>query len=287
MRHDQHQSRSTHSTCQSRASARWRRGEQDVECTQNKEPTAVHVIALDYSKAFDRVGHNTLLQLLQTKIQLPQWALRWASNHMKHRMNKVRVGNSFSRYEKFVSGVPQGASTPAPLFNCSVSALADVVLSDGAHFQMYADDAVYVKARNTAQTLYDIKADLTLLLNAGLACGQTLNIDKTTALLCSISPIAPSAPNIILNNQVISYKPTICYLGIILDIRLNFQEHLRMKVSKAQRLLGATVGVLQRYNPKHLIGRIWQHVIKPIVSYGWYLTSGKTKAGDDQMDPHE
>ena len=149
---------------------------------------------------------------------------------------------------------------------------------------MYADDAVYVKARNTTKTHRDIESDLTLLLAAGAACGQTLNIDKTAALLCSVAPTPPSTPNLILNHQTITYKSNLCYLGLNFDVRLNFQEHLRLKVSKGRRLLGATVGVLKRYNQKHIIGRIWEHIIKPIVSYGWYLTNGKTNAGDKLME---
>jgi hypothetical protein len=111
-----------------------------------------------------------------------------------------------------------------------------------------------------------------------------LNVAKTSALLCSIAPTTPDAPNIVLDNLPINYKPTLCYLGINFDTRLNFREHVRIKVTKARRLLGATVGVLQRYQQKHIIGRIWSHIIKPIVSYGWFMCCGKTKAGDEQME---
>ena len=250
-----------------------------VECQRNKETTAVHIVALDFSKAFDRVQHTELLTTLQNKFLLPPYALRWAKNNLQRHM-RVRVNKSVSKFELFTGGVPQGAPTSAPLFNCSIAAIGDVALSQGAYIQMYADDCVYVKSGNSHNTSIEIQSDLELLRKAGLGCGQTLNADKTTAILCSIAPIPPTPPVILIDNKRVEYRPHLRFLGIDFDIRLNFIEHNRVKVSKARRLLGATIGTLQKYGQKSIIGRIWQGIVKPIVTFGLVQTYGKNVASD-------
>jgi hypothetical protein len=47
--------------------------------------------------------------------------------------------------------------------------------------------------------------------------------------------------------------------------------------------MGATNGILQKYGQFYIIGKIWQTVIKPIVSYAMFLTFGKSAIGDDKL----
>jgi len=253
-------------------------------CQDRKSPTAVHLISIDFSKAFDRVPHSLLLKKLKEEFSFPSWALRWATNHLTKRSMSVRVNGTLSDSAHVSSGCPQGAPSSAPLFNASIAAIGQVVLSQGASIIEYADDLIYVKPGNDADTQARIEEDLEKVHTAAIDCGQQLNTSKTTGLLCSVAPTRPTPVAIMLDGQKVEYLENMRYLGVYFDARLNMQDHLSMKISAARRLLGATLSVLQRYGQTHVITRIWLSVIKPMITYGLFMTQGKTARGDARLE---
>ena len=87
-----------------------------------------------------------------------------------------------------------------------------------------------------------------------------------------------------MNNIPIKFQEHLKYLGITIDRKLNMEEHIRLKSCRAKRLMGASIGILQKYGQKQMIAKVWIQVIRPSVTYAHFMIEGKTKAGDRRLE---
>ena len=112
----------------------------------------VYLCFVDYQKAFDRVRHDKLLEVME-KAGIPELERRLIINLYWKQQAAVRWNNEISRYVNIKSGVWQGCIISPILFNLySEFMIAEAPEhEDGIKFKginvtnlRYADDAVLV-----------------------------------------------------------------------------------------------------------------------------------------------
>ena len=69
---------------------------------------SVRALFVDYSKAFDRVDHNTLLNKIMA-IGVPKPVVRWLFSFLKDRQQRVKLGSCLSDWDDITGGMPQGS----------------------------------------------------------------------------------------------------------------------------------------------------------------------------------
>ena len=93
--------------------------------------SAVTLVTLDISAAFDTVNHDILLQRLDNDFGIKGLPLQWIGSYLIGRTFHVRVGTSSSGLAKTSVGIPQGSVLGPVLFTAYVSPIGNLLDSHG------------------------------------------------------------------------------------------------------------------------------------------------------------
>ena len=85
-----------------------------------QEPSAVLCCLVDFSKAFNRIDHNTIVTIL-SDLNVPTCALRLTISYLSNRRMCVRYGGATSAEQDIPGGGPQGGLLTVLLFNLQVN----------------------------------------------------------------------------------------------------------------------------------------------------------------------
>ena len=167
----------------------------------------------DLSKAFDRVSHQGLLKKLQL-YNIDGDLLTWMTAYLTLRRQRVRVAQSFSKYQNIPAGVPQGSVLGPLLFVIYTADLPSVACPPGqtpdVSCNLFADDTALISIGHTATaTTLKIQPAVTrtgiwlntwsLMVNAPnrppyCSLGQLLRAKPTTSPLHLAQRLSSNAP---------------------------------------------------------------------------------------------
>ena len=87
----------------------------DIACNLYND-TGTDIIYFDFAKAFDTVNHDLLLNKLKNKFNIDGRMLKFLTNYLKNRTQRVGMENELSEPQNVLSGVPQGSILGPLLF---------------------------------------------------------------------------------------------------------------------------------------------------------------------------
>lgn len=198
-------------------------------------------VYLDFRKAFDTVDHQILLSKLQ-KYGIRGKTLEWFQSYLHNRTQYVEYNNSHSTVKHISMGVPQGSILGPLLFLIYVNDISDV--SDKLYSILFADDTnVFIEGsnlNNLINTLNEELHKLTMWLDSNKL---TINLSKTHYMIFHRSRIKQSNDatiNVLLNNTPIMKVNSTKFLGVIIDNKLNWTEHIlavKRKIARGLAIL--------------------------------------------------
>jgi len=115
---------------------------------------SVVVASIDFQQAFDTVSHRKLLHKL-SGYGIRGNLLQWISSFLSNRLQRVRVGSSFSKYCSVCSGIPQGSCIGCLLFNLYINDITDN-LNPGVTVKLFADDVTIYSSINHEGACTDV-----------------------------------------------------------------------------------------------------------------------------------
>ena len=118
------------------------------------------MIFLDFSKAFDSVNHNLLINKLQ-KLGFSGKLLLWITDYLKDRSQKVVLDGSTSEWVPVTSGVPQGSILGPLLFLLFINDMPDC--TEHSILSLFADDAKCFRIINNIEDCEQLQRDVNSL----------------------------------------------------------------------------------------------------------------------------
>jgi hypothetical protein len=163
----------------------------DILCAVDKG-SAVILVLLDLSAAFDTLDHGILINRLEHWFGVKHDALRWIESYLTDRSQRVILGDYLSKARHIKHGIPQGSVLGPVLFTCYLLPLVKIVQHHAIKKYTYADDnQLYVafelrEAADMEKAIYRLEACIHDIRGWMTTNWLKLNNDKTEMLVIGI-----------------------------------------------------------------------------------------------------
>ncbi|GFW22014.1 RNA-directed DNA polymerase from mobile element jockey [Trichonephila clavipes] len=230
---------------------------------KNKKSTGA--VFLDIQKAFDRVWREGLIFKL-IKYDFPPPLIKLISSYLTDRNFSVKINDTYSSHRPTEAGVAQGTLISPLLFNIYVN---DIPIHHNTTLCMFADDTAILASHTEPKLVARaINRHLLVLEDWFSKWKIALNVAKTEAVFFT-RKTRLNYPDIYLHNERIPWSQSTKYLGVTLDKKLTFKQHItRIRENFIKKALTFS----------HLISRrsklsrsnkllIYSSLLRPVITY--------------------
>ena len=210
------------------------------QVTKNLEAKKISaVLFMDLKSAFDTVNHKILIKKLD-HYGFRNNVLDLLTSYLTNRKQFVKSGDIESSLLDVLCGVPQGSVLGPLLF---ILYIADIVNCGKFECFLFADDAGLLLADNKLKLLKKLVKTEVKLLHEWLIANQlSLNLTKTNYMLVSnINTLTAKDRKrfkITIGKYTIHEVEKTKYLGVILDNKLSWKEHIEYLITKLSQAAG-------------------------------------------------
>ena len=226
----------------------------------------VRSVFYDISKVFDKVWHDGIIYKL-TRNVIPVNLLN-LEDFFKWKKTTRSPQRQVSTWKNVNAGVPQGSILGPLLFFIYINDLAEGLTTN---VKLFADDtSLFSVVHDTQTSANDLNKDLKIINNWAFQWKMNFNPDPTKQaheVIFSRKTKEIYHPPLVFNNTNVSQSSSQKHLGVILDSKLIFDEHLKMVSLKISK----TLGLLQKLHnllPRSALNTIYKAFVRPYLDYG-------------------
>ena len=198
----------------------------------------VRSVFLDISKAFDKVWHDGLIFKLKQN-GISGNLLNLLSNFLRNRKQRIVLNRQTSSWADVNAGVPQGSILGPVLFLIYINDLADGLSSNA---KLFADDiSLFSVVHNANTTAKELNNDLVKISRWAYQWKMSFNPDpskQAQEVIFSRKTKKEYHPPLAFNNNNVPETNSQKHLGVVLDNRLSFEDHLKMLLNKVNKNIG-------------------------------------------------
>ena len=239
----------------------------------------VDLILLDFSKAFDKVPHQRLLHKLH-RYGISGKHLKWISEFLTKRHQRVVVEGSASPFAEVESGVPQGTVLGPVLFLLFINDLPDCVKYSGV--RLFADDAAIYRKVSSVDDSKLLQEDLQHLAQWEETWQMAFHPGK-----CKVMRISRATSKIerdySLRGHTLEVTSSEKYLGVTIDDKLSWSQQIKACTGNGNSKLGFLRRNIKIHNP-NIKQTAYRSLCRSTLEYGCSVWSPHI---DDQIQSLE
>lgn len=234
------------------------------------------VIALDVKNAFNTATWSKIIGQMRSRGISP-YLVNVVESYFSNRVIRVNKSKTI----EVTAGVPQGSVLGPLLWNVLYDQVLTMPLTEGATSVAYADDlAIMVEATDERELQHRVSESIARVSGWMTKNNLTLAPQKTEAIILKGPRSRAHVYFEVLGERLVPVRQ-LRYLGVVLDDRMTFGEHIRQVVEKAQVKMSALTRILPNIggpsSPKRVSLCL---VVRSIVLYGapvWYQAASVQK----------
>lgn len=221
-------------------------------------------VFLDLKRAFETIDRAKLLMLLK-RIGLSGIVLKWFESYLTSRQQMTIYNGAVSNPVSVELGVPQGSVLGPLLFILYMNDIKETLTV--AEVNLFADDTVLFVIADSIQEAYSLlRPELNRMAEWLKEKKLMLNVKKTKYMIIRNQRKTDSEESISIDGEDIERVEVTKYLGVMVDEKLNFKDHVDYTIRKAAQKFG----VLCRVNVDLTIENklmLYKSVIAPHFEY--------------------
>jgi ribonuclease HI len=229
---------------------------------------SVVVVSLDIEGAFDNAWWPALKHQLQAR-KCPRNLYGVIDSYLRDRSVTVHYAGSTST-RSTNKGCVQGSIGGPTFWNLILDPLLQLLSKRGVYHQAFADDCVLVFSSNTPEEMEDpINEVLADVVRWGSENKLNFAAHKTCLMLLT-RKLKFNPPQITMSGTNLTFVDEIKYLGVTIDNRLNFGNHVKnicRKAASIYKQLACAAKVSWGLNGE-IVRTLYVAVIEPIITYG-------------------
>ena len=243
-------------------------------------------VALDISKAFDRVWHEGLLKKIHS-YGISGKIFSILKAFLSDRKLHVVIDGQQSETHSISSGVPQGSILGPTLFLIYINDLPDELI---CKLVIYADDTTLYscldgKAETEEQRLalsQSLESDLSRISDWGKKWQVTLNSEKTKVLSAN-RYVNPEATPISMSGTTLEESSSIRLVGLTLSKDLTWNEYISSIAKKASMKVGSLYRARRCLSPEVIL-HLYKSLIRPCMEYCCHIWAGASVSMLNMLD---
>ena len=222
----------------------------------------VDAIYVDFSKAFDRVPHALAVDKMRC-MGLPYWTTTWIQSYLTDRSAYVSINGNNSRCFEIPSGVPQGSHLGPLIFILFVNDLCNRLDSSKL---MFADDLKIFREVGSKLDCCALQEDINSLMRWCTLNGMQVNAKK-----CCIISFNRSRESLLYEYKVdannLLRAQMIKDLGVIIDSKVRFNEHISSITAKAYATLGFLKRNTNAFQDVYALKSLYCTLVRSVIEY--------------------
>jgi hypothetical protein len=244
----------------------------------SKDRNFIHAVLVDYSKAFDRIDPNILLEKLKG-FNIPNFLLHWVCDFLSDRTQRVKVGEVLSDVLDVWATVPQGTKLGVFLFLLMINDLKTNMPT-----YKYVDDTTIYNISNDPKST-KVQEAMEAIMTWSRQNNMKINAKKTKEIFISFNRAPPSVPLVKVNDIELERVECVTLLGLRISNDLTWETHIDYIVKRAQTRLYCLNMLRRAKVAAEDIVQIYCSKIRPVLEYAspvWH--GGLTQEQSDSVE---
>lgn len=251
-----------------------------IEDTLDKKEYLIATF-MDIAGAFDNITFDAIQTHLY-ECGLDVNVCRWIKYMLTHRSITVE-SHGCEVTVTATRGTPQGGVLSPTLWILVMNSLLHNLQNGGFKAIGYADDLVIVCRGKYLSTLADRTQGAMKVIESWCTnVGLTVNPDKSDVVIFTRKRKLDGFKNPTIFGKMINKSDSVKYLGITLDAKLKWTNHIEQRINKCLRVFWccrSAIGKTWGLTPQN-INWMYGAIVKPMLAYGafiwWHGTTTKT-----------